>query len=99
MTAKQMERQARNHYKAWERSEDYTLDFVYGSYSANKAWAWRYCQERQAKLNGYGLKVITHNCMVFTAGFEYMDRDTGEARFYYIAPSFDWDIPITADML
>lgn len=99
MTAKQMEKQARKHYKAWVRSGDYALDFVYGSYSVNKARAWRYCQEMKAKLNGYGLKVITHNCMVFTAGFEYMDSDTGEARFYYIAPSFDWDIPVTADML
>lgn len=99
MKAKEMERQAREHYKQWERSGDYSLNSVYGRYSVYKARAWRYCQERQAKLNGYGLKVITHNCMVFTAGFEYMDSDTGEARFYYIAPSFDWDIPITADML
>ena len=99
MTAKEMERQARAHYKAWERSGDYALDFVYGRYSVNKAKAWSYCQEKQAELNGRGLKVITHNCMVFTAGFEYTDSDTGEVRFYYIAPSFDWDIPITADML
>ena len=61
--------------------------------------AWRYCQEKQSELNGYGLKVITHNCMKFTAGFEYMDSDTGEVRFYYITPSFDWDIPVIADTL
>ena len=98
MTAKQMERQAREHYKEWKRSGDYALDSAYGRYSVNKARAWRYCQEMKAKLNGYELKVISHNCMVFTAGFEYMDNDTGEARFYYIAPTFDWDIPVTADM-
>lgn len=99
MTAKQMERNARNHYEAWKQSKDYSLEFVYGRFSANKARAWRYCQERQAKLNGYGLKIISYNSQKFTAGFEYMDSDAGEARFYYIAPLFDWDIPVTADML
>lgn len=37
MTNREKERQARNHYKAWERSEDYALEFVYKSFSANKA--------------------------------------------------------------
>ena len=99
MTAKQMERQARNHYKAWKRSGDYTLDCVYGRYSVYKARAWRYCQEMQAKLNGYGLKVITHNCMVFTAGFEYYDEKAQTVKFYYITPSYECAVNITVDML
>lgn len=99
MTSKEKERQARKHYKAWERSEDYALEFAYNSFSANKARAWRYCQEKQAELNGYGLKVITHNCMVFTAGFEYYDEKAKRIKFYYVAPSFDCEVEITADML
>ena len=99
MTTKEKERQAMNHYKAWERSEDYALEFVYNSFSANKARAWRYCREKQAELNGYRLKVITHNCMVFTAGFEYYDEKAQTVKFYYIAPTFDCAIEITADML
>lgn len=99
MTAKQMERQAREHYKAWKRSEDYALEFVYGSYSVNKVRAWRYCQEKQAELNGHGLKVITHNNQIFTVGFEYCDEKMGTAKFYYIAPSYECAIDITADML
>ena len=99
MTKNEQKRQARNHYEAWKRSEDYALEFVYGRYSANKTSAWRYCREKQRELNGYGLKVITHNCMVFTAGFEYSDPETGVAMFYYISPSFDCAIEITADML
>ena len=99
MTAKQMERQARKHYKAWECSGDYALDSVYGSYSANKARAWRHCQEKQAELNGYGLKVITYNTTIFTAGFEYYDEKTQTVKFYYIAPSYECAIDITADML
>ena len=99
MTTKQMERQAMQHYKAWKRSKDYALEFVYKSFSAYKKWTWRYCLEKQAAFNGYGLRVITHNCMIFTGGFEYMDKDKGEVRFYYIAPTFEADILVTADML
>ena len=99
MTVKQMERQARNHYKAWERSGDYTLDFVYGSYSANKARAWRHCQEKATELNGYELKAISHNRRIFTAGFEYYDEKAQTVKFYYITPSYECAVNITADML
>ena len=99
MTRKEMERQARNHYKAWERSEDYALEFSYKSYSANKARAWRYCREKQTELNGYGLKVITHNACIFTAGFEYYDEKAQAVKFYYITPSYECAVDITADML
>ena len=94
-----MERQAREHYKAWKRSGDYALDSVYGSYSVNKARAWRHCQEKQTELNGYGLKVITHNTCIFTAGFEYYDEKAETLKFYYITPSYECAIDITADML
>lgn len=99
MTKREMERQAKNHYKAWERSEDYALEFVYNSFSNAKARAWRYCREKQAELNGYDLKVISYNCMVFTAGFEYYDEKAKAVKFYYIAPTFDCAVEITADML
>ena len=99
MTNKEKERQARKQYNAWERSEDYALEFVYKSFSVYKARAWRYCQEKQAELNGRGLKVIAHNSQIFTAGFEYCDEKTGTAKFYYITPSYDCAIDITADML
>ena len=99
MTAKEMERQARKHYKEWKRSGDYALDSVYGSYSANKARAWRHCQEKQLELNGYGLKVITHTYQMFTAGFEYYDKKAQTVKFYYITPSYDCAVNITADML
>lgn len=99
MTTKEKERQARSHYKVWERSEDYALEFVYNRFSTNKMRAWRYCQEKLTELDGYRLKVITHNCMVFTAGFEYYDEKTQAVKFYYIAPSFDCAVEITADML
>ena len=99
MTNREKERQARKHYKAWERSEDYALEFAYDSFSVYKARAWRYCQEKQAKLNGRGLKVITHNYHKFTAGFEYQDEKARTVKFYYITPLYECAIDITADML
>ena len=99
MTNKEKERQARNHYKAWERSKDYALEFVYNSFSANKARAWRYCHTKQAELNGYGLKIISHTLQMFTAGFEYYDEKAQTVKFYYITPSYECAIDITADML
>lgn len=99
MTKKQMERQARKHYKAWERSEDYALEFAYKSFSVNKARAWRYCQEKKAELNGNGLKIISHNTSIFTAGFEYYDEKAQTVKFYYITPSYDCAVDITVDMM
>ena len=99
MTAKQMERQAKNHYKEWKRSGDYALVSVYGSYSAKKARAWRYCQGKATELNGYELKAISHNPWVFTAGFEYYDEKTQTVKFYYITPSYECAVNITADMI
>ena len=99
MTNKEKERQARKHYQAWERSEDYALEFAYKSFSVYKARAWRYCLEKQAELNGRGLKVITHNSNIFTAGFEYYDEEAQTVKFYYITPSYDCAIEIPADML
>ena len=99
MTKKQMERQARVHYEAWKRSKDYALESAYKSFSVYKARAWRYCQEKQSELNGRELKVIAHNSQIFTAGFEYCDENVGTAKFYYITPSYDCSVDITADML
>lgn len=99
MTKNEQKRQARKHYEAWKRSEDYALDFAYERYSYGKLSAWRYCESKARELNGTGLKVITHNCMVFTAGFEYFDEREGACMFYYISPSFDCAVEITADML
>lgn len=99
MTNREKERQARKYYSEWERSEDYALEFAYNSFSARKAQAWRYCQRKQLGLKGYGLKIISHNPWKFTAGFEYYDEKAETVKFYYITPSYECAINITADML
>ena len=76
-------------YRAWENSRDYSLDHCFNSYSTAKARAWEYCEKLFHKYDGYGLKVISHNGWIFTAGFEFADPETGEIKFMYITPSKD----------
>lgn len=81
-------------YRAYENSRDYSLDSCYGSYSQAKARAWDYCTNLYQKHNGNGLKVISHNGFIFTAGFTFEDPETGVMKMMYITPSYDkiWEI-------
>ena len=56
----------------YNRSSDYELYKCYPSgMSQSKHEAWEYCKELCKKHDGEGLKVISHNGYMFTAGFEY----------------------------
>ena len=80
-------RQALAHYEAYQRSTAYELHHVYGSYSSAKAQAWKYCRELMNKKNGYGLKVISANGWMFTAGFLF--EEDGKEMFMYITKTKD----------
>lgn len=75
-------RQARGQYESYKRSTTYSLYEAYGRHSKAKADAWAYCERLMADYNGYGLKVISHNGYMFTAGFEY--EYEGKHMFMYI---------------
>ena len=89
MTSAQ-KRTALNHYSAYKRSTTYSLNEAYGKYSSAKANAWEYCENLMEKHDGHGLKVISHNAHIFTAGF--MFEQDGKEMFMYISPSSD--IPV-----
>ena len=92
-TLKQREAIARSAYNQYrELPLSYTLDEAYSSHSYNKDRAWRYCENLQAQYEGWGLKVISHNTFIFTAGFYFIDKDTGVLRFMYITPTYDTPI-------
>ena len=84
-------KQAQASYEAYRNSKMSDLSDAYKDWSTEKARAWRYCEELCEKRNGFGLKVISKNSYMFTAGFEYVDED-GCVRFEYITPSYDIDI-------
>ena len=79
----------RGAYERWQKSTDYELWHVYDNYSDNKEKAMDYCRELQFYLNGRGLKIISHNSMVFTVGFEFDHPETGELCFAYITRDYN----------
>lgn len=66
-----------------------SLNDVYAKHSEKKSNAWEYCRRLMATLNGYGLKVLSYNTFMFTAGFLFTDESTGVVKFMYITPSYD----------
>ena len=75
-----------NRYNDSRASE---LFHVYGKYSTAKARAFDYCRNLMNKLDGWGLKILSYNTFMFTAGFLFVDKETGVTKFMYITPSYD----------
>lgn len=85
----QQERSAKEHVTSYKNSTATGLDDVYGKCSSRKRDAWRYCENLCRNLNGTDLKVVSFNMNVFTAGFQFIDKDTGVVRYMHITPSSD----------
>jgi len=94
MAKREQENRARANYSAWKRSSYTDVYHAYGSISKGKRDAWDYCVDLCKKYNGEGLKVISRNCHKFTAGFEYVDKETGEIMFMYITKGYDQAVPV-----
>lgn len=82
---------------AWRRwlNNDYkavTLYEAYGRPSYAKERAWEYCERLCEKHDGYGLVVMSANTFRFSAGFEYIDKETGAVSFMYISPDYDCSV-------
>lgn len=99
MTTREQENRARANINSWRRSTYYELWDAYGRCSSRKKAAWDYCKNLCAKLDGTGLKVISRNSHIFTAGFEYTDKETGEVMFMYISPNYDRAVSMSSDGL
>lgn len=80
-------RTALSHYEVYKRSTASSLNDVYGTYSAEKGRAWKYCEELMREYDGHSLKVISANGWMFSAGF--MFEFEGKQMFMYITPSRD----------
>jgi hypothetical protein len=73
-------------YDAYKKSGMYSLSDAYGSYSQAKEDAWKYCERLMDSKSGWGLKVITANGYMFTAGFEFCGEE-GQLMFMLITKS------------
>lgn len=80
-------RLALSHYADYKSSSATSLHDVCGTYSRAKAEAWDYCKELMIQFGGYGLRVISSNGWMFTAGF--MLEEDGKQMFMYISPNRD----------
>lgn len=88
------ERAALNQYPYYQQSCAHDLSYVYDRYSTAKAVAWKYCEDLMAKHDGWGLRVISHNCFMFTAGFLFRDPDTHALKFMYITKTYDQAVEV-----
>ena len=89
MTTKEQEKVATGNILRWRNSRYTDLYSAYDRCSARKRAAWEYCKDLCEKNNGEGLKVISRNSHIFTAGFVFPNADTGELMFMYISPSYN----------
>lgn len=71
----------------YKNSSDTELYHVYGTCSRKKLEAFDDCRKLMADYDGRDLRILSHNSHVFTAGFEYMNPETGEVMIMYITKS------------
>lgn len=90
---KRMALSALHHYyynTAWTYADLYA---AYANPSQAKRRAWEYCKQLCYDLGGEGLKVLSKNTFMFTAGFMYTDDD-GREMFMYISPNYNAAVPV-----
>lgn len=74
-------------YRNYRNSDMYDIYDAYKNPSFAKTRAFRACADKCAEYGGENLKVVSKNCFIFTAGFEFCDDD-GVVMFAYITPSY-----------
>lgn len=83
-----MNKTEKANYENFLRSDMETLWDAYAKPSTRKEAAWEYCKNLCAKYEGYGLRVISKNTFMFTAGFLFLST-SGKEKFMYITPNYD----------
>lgn len=85
---------AQRAYRAWLRSNDATLDSVYGRYSHAKANAYEYCRDREREFNSYDGVITGFNTCTFSYAFTgYCE---GKKWLIYITKDHDYAIDYEA---
>lgn len=69
-------------YERYLRSNEYSLGDAYTRYSAKKRDAWDRCRALCFKKHGTGLRIVSHNGYMFTAGFLFVED--GKKKMMYI---------------
>jgi len=88
MTVANQKRVARGNINKYKVSKLYSLEHAYKCPSARKENAWRYCVNLMHDKCGRGLKILSYNTFMFTAGFLFKDTN-GVWNMMYITPNYD----------
>ena len=82
-------------YSAYKCSNKFCLEQCYGRYSQAKENAMDYCLNLMEMFEGEGFRIISHNCNVFSVGFEFVNPITGVLSLAYITRDYNrcCDIP------
>ena len=85
--------------KAYEKSNCKSLYKAYRNPSQYKENAFSYCFSLMHEKAGFDLRIIGHNCMTFSIGFQYIDNETGIVMFAYITRDYNrfFEYPNTKD--
>ena len=66
--------------RQYDRSNMDELYKAYGRCSYAKQQAWEHCKALCKRYDGWGLKVLGHNCYHFSAGFLFIDEEDGAVK-------------------
>lgn len=76
----------------WYTSQNGLID-IYGAYknpSVYKTRAWAAIEGMCSRMKGYGLTVLGHNCMKYSAAFKAVE--TGVEKLFYFTADHDYEI-------
>lgn len=95
-TQKEIE-QMKYNFDRWFNSDELNITDAYGRPSQTKIDIFNNLIDEAYDLYQFvtGISVVSHNCFIFTMGYEFMDNETGEMCFMYITPNKKVYCPIT----
>lgn len=86
-TAKQKD--LNDYYQRWLNSTENTIYKAYSRPSQYKVAAFERCEDIMREFDGYSLRIVGHNCSVFSAAF------TTDTDFYVIAKENIYFMPLS----
>lgn len=88
MTKNEQKRYAERAKSIYNYSDICELGDCYRRYSIEKSIAYHKIREEMHSVGGQDLRIISHNCNIFTCGYIYTDRETGVLKFVYHTPTY-----------
>lgn len=73
-----------------KRANYSNLSEAYAKASSDKWDAFNYCKSKQRELDGFNFRITSYNTYWFTAAFQFIDKETGVLRLYYITRDHDY---------